>query len=343
MKSYKRLDGSQGEGGGQILRSALALSMMTGQGFEMERIRAGRSKPGMMRQHLTAVKVAAEVSGAAVEGMEIGSTWLRFAPGSIRHGQYECAVGTAGSTVLVIQTVLLPMIFAGGGSRLCVEGGTHNLMAPSGDFLERSYHPQLARMGSTTSISIVRRGFYPAGGGRIEVSIPAVEWRSGGGFKLVERGALKSRRAVAIISNLAGHIGFRELKAVQQRLHFSDDEIRMDAASGGPGPGNVLYVEYEYENVTEIFTGYGAHGIPAERLAAKVCQEVERYHKSTAPVGDHLADQLLLPMAMSGGGAMRCTALTPHFLSQVEVIRQFLDIQVTTEREDRLSWLVRVQ
>jgi RNA 3'-terminal phosphate cyclase (ATP) len=297
----------------------------------------------LMRQHLAAVKAAVEVSGATVEGMEIGSTWLRFEPGSIRRGQYECAVGTAGSTVLVIQTVLLPMISVGGGSRLGVEGGTHNSMAPSGDYLVRSYHPQLARMGSAASISIVRRGFFPAGGGRIEVSLPEMEWRAVGGYELVERGAMKSRRAIAIVSNLAGHIGFRELKAVQQRLHFSDDEIRMDAASGGSGPGNVLYVEYEYENVTEIFTGYGAHGIPAERLAAKVCQEVERYLKSTAPVGDYLADQLLLPMAISGGGTMRCTALTPHFLSQVQVIQQFMNIQITTEREDRLSWLVTVQ
>lgn len=342
MKSDVRLDGSQGEGGGQILRSALALSMMTGRGFEMDRIRAGRSKPGLMRQHLAAVKMAVEVSGATVEGMEIGSTWLRFAPGSIRRGDYQCAVGTAGSTVLIIQTVLLPMVYAGGGSSLSVEGGTHNPLAPSGDFLERSYVAQLARMGSSMSISIVRRGFYPAGGGRIEVCIPEKEWRMGGGYELVERGGLKSRRAVAILNNLPDHIGHRELKAVQDRLHFPDEEIMMDSAPGGPGPGNVLYVEYEYENVTEIFTGYGAHGMPAERLAAKVCQEVERYHKSAAPVGDHLADQLLLPMAMSGGGAMRCTALTPHFLSQVQVIQQFMDIQITTEREDRLSWLVRV-
>jgi RNA 3'-terminal phosphate cyclase (ATP) len=165
------IDGSFGEGGGQILRSSLALAIVTGQPVRLSNIRAGRRKPGLMRQHLTAVNAAAAICGATVDGERIGATELTFTPGAVRAGEYQFSIGTAGSTTLVLQTVLLPLLTAGGPSRIVLEGGTHNPFAPPFDFLERAYLPLINRMGPNVRATLERPGFYPAGGGRIAIEI----------------------------------------------------------------------------------------------------------------------------------------------------------------------------
>ena len=215
------IDGSTGEGGGQILRTSLALSAVTRQPIRIEKIRAGRQKPGLLRQHLTAVNAVAEITGARVEGAEIGSTELTFKPGAIVAGEYHFAVGTAGSATLVFQTVLPPLLLAGGESRLVLEGGTHNPHAPPFDFLERCFLPLLRRMGAQVEATLVRPGFYPAGGGRFEAVItPMAKLQP---FELLERGTAGVRRAKVLLANLPSSIAEREMALLRTRLSWAED------------------------------------------------------------------------------------------------------------------------
>src|SRR5215210_615466 len=206
------LDGSQGEGGGQILRSSLALSMVTGTAVRIRNVRARRSKPGLMRQHLVAVQAAARIGGAQVTGAEIGSSMLTFIPGEVKPGEHVLSVGSAGSTTLVLQTVLPALLCAAEPSLLVLEGGTHNPLAPPFEFLDRAYLPLLNRMGPRVQAELERPGFYPAGGGRIVVSIEPAARLSG--FELLERGEVRQRTATAIVSRLPRHIAERELQEV---------------------------------------------------------------------------------------------------------------------------------
>ncbi len=334
------VDGSHGEGGGQILRSSLALSMLTGRPFAIRNIRAGRQKPGLLRQHLAAVKAAGEISHAGLSGAELCSAELGFQPGPVDGGSYHFAVGTAGSTMLILQTILLPLCLAREPSEVVLEGGTHNPFAPPFDFLHRAFLPVIARMGAKVRMKLEKPGFYPAGGGRVVVHVePCPALRP---IDLLERGELKSRAAVAMVSNIPLQVAERELKLGRRRLDLGEQELQAINATEADGPGNVFMVVLEFSNLTELFTGFGELGTKAERLARKTCDQAERYLKSDAPVGDYLADQLLLPMAVAGGGSFRCTALSSHFQTNVGVIEQFLPIKITTGREDRLAWLVTI-
>jgi RNA 3'-terminal phosphate cyclase (ATP) len=334
------IDGSQGEGGGQILRSALALSLVTGQPFRIMRIRAGRKKPGLMRQHLTAVEAAAQLGQADVRGARLGSQDLVFEPGCVRPGEYRFAVGTAGSATLVLQTLLPPLLMAGRPSRLTLEGGTHNMHAPPFDFLARAFVPLVNRLGPTLEVTLHRHGFYPAGGGEFVANInPPAQWRS---IELTERGAQRRRCARALVAHLPVAIAERELRVVAQRLGLSPAELRAEEISDSHGPGNVVLLELEHEHVTEVFTGFGARGIRAEAVAETVVDQVRRYLTSDAPVGSHLADQLLLPLVLAGGGAFRTTDLTRHARTNIDVIKMFLDVDVETHPEASGAWCVTV-
>src|SRR5216684_863631 len=192
------IDGSQGEGGGQVLRTSLALSLVTGKPFRIENIRAKREKPGLLRQHLTAVNAATKVSDAAVEGAQLGATTLTFVPRAVRSGDYRFAIGTAGSTTLVLQTILLPLAIAAEPSTLAIEGGTHNPHALPFEFLENAFIPLLRRMGAGVELELVRPGFYPAGGGEIRVRITPL--RRLGPLHIEERGEIVSRRVRAVVA-----------------------------------------------------------------------------------------------------------------------------------------------
>jgi RNA 3'-terminal phosphate cyclase (ATP) len=328
------IDGSRGEGGGQILRSSLALALATGTPFRIERIRAGRAKPGLMRQHLTALEAATAVGGASVEGAAIGSQEVVFRPSGVRAGTYRFAVGTAGSAGLVLQTVLLALATAGGSSALILEGGTHNPHAPPFDFLAGAFLPLLRRMGARVEARLERAGFYPAGGGRMAIEI-------GEAFALTPlnlptRGATLRRRARALVSRLPRQIGDRELAVVRSQLGWAADELEVVVLDEGmAGPGNVLLLEIESAHVTEVFTGFGEVGVRAEAVAEQAAQEARRYLAADVPVGPHLADQLLLPLALAGGGRFRTVPLTRHATTNIEVIRQFLgrSIDVTPVRD----------
>jgi len=334
------IDGSQGEGGGQTLRSSLSLSMLTGKPFTITNIRGQRKKPGLLRQHLTAVKAAARIACAEVSEVGIGSKQLRFAPSATVGGHYEFAVGTAGSAMLILQTILPSLCVAEQESELVLCGGTHNPFAPTFDFIERAFLPTIKRMGGRVSFQLDKPGFFPAGGGRLIARIkPAPKLTE---INLLERGELKSRQAISMINQLPDNIGNRELKIARDRLGFAREELILSNALKADGPGNVFQILLEFEQITEVFTGFGEVGTPAETIARKTCDAVERYFKSDAPVGDYLADQLLLPLAMAGGGSFRCMALTQHFKTNAEIIERFLPIKIRTVREDRLAWRVTI-
>ena len=323
------IDGGAGEGGGQILRTSLALSLVTGKPFRIVNIRAGRTKPGLLRQHLTAVQAASEIGDAVTSGAEIGASELVFRPEGVRAGEYRFAVGTAGSTTLVLQTVLPALMLAGAPSRLTLEGGTHNPFAPPWDFLARAFLPQLARMGLRVEAALVRPGFFPAGGGQILVEIAAAgELRP---LELRERGDDRGRRVVAHVAALPVKIAERAFAQIAKRMGWPRTVCEIVEHPGERGPGFALAAEICSEHVTEVFCGFGQKGVTSERVADAVIDRLRHYLAGTVPVGEHLADQLMLPMALARGGAFRTAGLTPHAETNRAVIEQFLPVKFETE------------
>jgi RNA 3'-terminal phosphate cyclase (ATP) len=315
------IDGFQGEGGGQILRTALSLSLATGQPFRIVNIRAGR-------QHLASVMAAAAIGRAEVEGAVKGSQVLAFQPHAVVPGDYSFTVGTAGSATLVLQTVLPALMTAAGPSALVLEGGTHNPLAPPFEFLSKAYLPLLHRMGPNIRAKLDRHGFYPAGGGKMRVTVAPVARLAR--LDLPERGALLRCRAVAVVSNLPRHVAERELKVLRRELRLEQSYLRVEVAKSH-GPGNVLLVEVESLHLVEVMVGFGELGVRAEVVAGRLAKEVRRYLEADVPVGEHLADQLLLPLALAGGGSLVTFPLSSHSTTNIEIIQSFLPIEVRCE------------
>ena len=330
------IDGSVGEGGGQILRTALALSLVSNLPFQITNIRAGRKKPGLLRQHLAAVEAAVTIGSAVADGAALGSKELVFKPAKVIPGEYRFAVGTAGSATLVLQTVLPPLLMAPGTSHLTLEGGTHNPQAPPFDFLERAFLPILNRMGPTVSAALERIGFYPAGGGKFTVTIGPTEKLKG--IDIPERGQIKNRSARALFSSLPQQVGHRELKVIKEKLGWSDELLHPEEVPSN-GPGNVLLIEIESDRITEVFTGFGQKGVLAETIAEAVAYQVRAYLAAGVPVGEHLADQLLIPMAMAGSGSFVTSGVTRHTQTNIEIISRFLPVRFAL---DKIEQAVRV-
>jgi RNA 3'-terminal phosphate cyclase (ATP) len=321
-----KIDGSVGEGGGQVLRTSLALSVLTGQPFEIENIRGKRKKPGLLRQHLTGVRAAARISNAHVEGDELGSQQLRFEPGPIVPGVYEFAVGTAGSATLVLQTILPPLLTAGGPSRIRVEGGTHNPLSPPFDFLERSFLRLVNRMGVRVNARLDRWGFAPAGGGAIELEIyPAEKLQP---FTLLESGEIRRRSARAVVACLPPNIAHRELAVVKDKLGFGRNELEVYEVPKAHAPGNLLQIELETDSHVEVFTAFGRRDVRAAEVGEDAVRQIQEYLQHGEPVGEHLADQLLIPLALAGGGAFRTGPLSLHTTTNVDIIGRFLSVPI---------------
>jgi RNA 3'-terminal phosphate cyclase (ATP) len=326
------LDGSEGEGGGQVLRTALALSMITGVPLRIERIRARRSKPGLMRQHLACVQAAMQISGAECEGAELGSQQLRFTPGPIRAGDYRYAIASAGSCMLVLQTVLPALLRADGPSRLELQGGTHNPLAPSFDFLARAYAPLARRLGAGLTLDLRRRGFYPAGGGAVTAEItPPVKGLVP--VDIAQRGAVQNLSAECIVAGLPRAIARRELDVLAEQLGWTQDQLLVAASHQNEGPGNALTATLAHAEVTEVFTAYGAKGVHAETVAGTLAREVGAYLASDAALGPHLADQwlLLLALAVHDSGTpayFTCSEITGHTNTNASVIERFLPVVI---------------
>jgi len=328
-----QIDGSQGEGGGQIIRSSLALSAVTGKPFCVKDIRAGRKKSGLKRQHVTCVKAAREICGGDAIGAELNSSELTFAPGPIETRDFYFSIGTAGSTTLVAQTVLPALMLADGPSTVTVEGGTHNPGGPPFDFLDRVYLPQVRKMGPDFKATIESYGFFPVGGGKIKIEITPTE--SLGPLCLIEREQKTKATIKALVSNLPIDICNRELDIVRRKGKWHQAQCHAIEIKNSPGPGNVLMMEFDSGNVNEIVTGFGSKGVRAEDVARRAYRESKPYIEGNFPVSEHLADQLLLPMGLAASqgksSEMVTGPLSLHTTTHIDILKMFLDIQVAVE------------
>lgn len=334
------IDGSQGEGGGQMLRTALSLSLVTGKPFRMHDIRGKRSRPGVMRQHVTAVEAACAIGGAKCAELAVGASDLTFVPERVKPGEYRFAVGAAGSTSLVLQTLLPPLMLAERPSRLVLEGGTHNIHAPPFDFIERVFLPVINRMGPQITARLVRHGFYPAGGGRIEIDI--VPSASLGCLELLQRGQRRWIEARAVVAALPEDIALRELAAVEKILGWPGESSRIDQLPDEVGPGNIVILEARFEHCTEIVSGFGKLGVSAQSVGDKAAKRMAGYLASEAFAGPYLGDQLLLPMALAGRGRFSTVKPSQHARTGAEVIAQFLDVSIDFEEQENGTHVVSV-
>ena len=334
--SLVEIDGSEGEGGGQILRTALALSVITCMPLALHNIRAKRPKPGLMRQHLACVQAAQAISGAEVSDVAVGATELRFVPKALKAGEYRFPISGAGSSMLVLQTVLPALLMAEGASTVHLSGGTHNPMAPCFHFVERAFAPLVARMGAQLGLQLRRMGFYPAGGGEVVAHItPAVG--SLAPFDLLARGVLKDVLVEGVCAAVPKSVATREFDELARLTGWERRAMTLLPARQEEGPGNILLASLHYEHVTELVSSLGAHGLSSEAVARNLCQELRDYQKKPdAAVGAHLADQLVLLLALavwqSGERAsFSCSEVTEHLRSNIAVIQQFLPVRITVE------------
>ncbi len=314
------IDGSEGEGGGQVVRNACALSLITGQSFRIINARGKRSKPGLMRQHVTAVEAACALGNAACDGLAVGASDITFTPGKVVPGEYRFAVGTAGSTGLVLQTLLMPLVLADAPSRLILEGGTHNMLAPPFEFIAKTFLPIINRMGPTVEARLIRHGFYPRGGGRIEVDITPAPLTP---IECVDRGAMRERSVTAMFAALPFDIADREIAAARNALDWPKESFAVRQLPEEQGPGNIVLVEAAFDHVTEIVSGFGQLGVPAERVAKMAAGRMAGYLASNAFAGPYLQDQLLLPFALAGGGVFTTVKPSQHSLTARDVIERF--------------------
>ena len=333
------IDGSIGEGGGQILRTALGLSLVMGEPFTIENIRAGRAKPGLLRQHLTAVEAAAKIGCAKVSGDTIGSQSLSFHPKEVTPGEYHFSVGTAGSATLVLQTILPALMIADSPSTVVIEGGTHNPYAPPFDFLKIVFIPILKQMGVDVELTLHRHGFYPAGGGKIEVRIsPTKNLKS---ILLLERGNLKRIKVKSIFAQIPGNVAVREIAVVKKLLSLEDEHTEIFQVMDSQGPGNIITIEVNSENMTEMFVGFGELRISAEAVAHEAVEKTQKYLQAeNIPVGAYLADQLLIPLALAKGGEFKTVAPSSHTLTNTSIIQKFLDFNISFKDLGQGQYLV---
>lgn len=336
------IDGSMGEGGGQVLRSSLTLAAITGKPFRIKNIRAGRPRPGLRPQHLRAVEAVAEICKARVDGAAIGTTELIFRPGPVKAGTYRFDIGTAGSTSLILQTVLLPLSRTGRQSRVTITGGTHVPWSPCFEYLAWHWLPFLNRLGITADLTMKQAGFYPLGGGVVRAEIyPGADIKP---LILKERGELITIRGLSGSANLPDHIIERQRRQVLKRLErypVSGIEISRMAAYS---PGTVLLLLAEFEYGQCCFFGLGERGKPAERVADEAVDALEDFIDTEAVIDHFLADQLLLPIALADN-ASRFTAskVSRHLLTNAEVIRLFQPVEIEIQEQSGKAALVKIR
>lgn len=332
------IDGAQGEGGGQILRTALTLSTCLNKPFRIINIRANRRRPGLQYQHLAAVSAAAMISQAKVCGADKDALTLEFSPGTVKAGNYHIDIGTAGSTSLVLQTILPALMLATARSTVILDGGTHNPLAPPFEFISYAYLPLVNRMGPLVSATLERRGFAPEGGGRVQASIEPARCLTA--LNLVERGDIIRQRAEVIVANLPVHIAERELAVVRNQLLLEDNQLHYVLDTTTAGTGNLLSIIIDSTNITECFTVFGKRGLAAERVAEMAVEDVKQYVDAGVPVGRYLADQLLVLMALAGNS--RFITITPsrHTLTNIAVIEMFTGVKLTTAQLDKDRWQI---
>ena len=326
-----QIDGSKGEGGGQILRTSLALSLLTGQSFKLINIRANRPKPGLAAQHLACVRAASQISGAIFKGGSLGSTVLHFEPAPVKSGDYRFVINTAGATALVLHTVYLPLILRGDGpSTVRVTGGTHVMAAPSYHFLETTWAGYLAKLGFDASLKMLRPGFYPRGGGEIEAVLqPAAGVR---GLNLTTRPTLTTAGGFAGTADLPASVGKTLARRLKHKLKMAEVESHIPEEDWENGPGAVAGVIFRQAPVPTVFTALGERGRPAEAVADAAVEAALEFRASGCPVDPHSADQLVLPLAFSDDASeFAVSEVTNHLLTNIGTIRKFVEREITCE------------
>ncbi|MBW4561489.1 MAG: RNA 3'-terminal phosphate cyclase [Mojavia pulchra JT2-VF2] len=337
------IDGSYGEGGGQVLRTSLSLAAITGQPITIAGIRAGRKRPGLAAQHLTAVRAAAKICQAKLRGDALGSMMLEFIPGtSVQPGHYTFDVteaqqgGSAGAMTLVLQTILLPLAMACAGSQLTLKGGTHVPFSPTMTYIEQVYLPMLRRMGVETTAKLRAWGWYPQGGGEMQIQV------SGGdkinGITLLERGKLQQVRGLAVVTELASHIPQRMANRAENLLREAGLKANVQALrEKGVAPGAGIFLTAEYQHSLTGFGGFGRLRLPAEKVADIACRQLIEFHHTGAPIDEHLADQLLLPAALASQESRYRTAeITRHLTTNAAIIEQFGLARVTVDESENM-------
>lgn len=342
------IDGSYGEGGGQILRSALSLSALLGRPVRLEKIRARRRRPGLRPQHLTAVRALAQICDAEVEEDRLDSRTLSFVPRRPpQAGDYHFNVadaargGSAGAVSLILQALLLPLAMAQGDSTVVLEGGTHVAWSPPIHYLQEVYLPTVALLGIRASVELERWGWYPQGGGRVICQVDGLGAkaapRSGSGqvrplmpFHRTERGGLKRIAGFSATSNLPAHIGQRQrdraVKLLRSRGFVPQIEI-VEAPS--PGPGTCVFLLAEFKGAVAGFTGYGRLRKPAEKVAEEAARAFLAYQRSGGAVDRYLADQLILPLSLADGDSdFTAGKVTDHLRTHAWLVEQFLPVRV---------------
>jgi len=328
MDEVVEIDGSMGEGGGQILRTSLALSAVTGRPLRIRNIRSARKNPGLGHQHLVCARAAAAVTGGTLEGDAVGSLSLSFRPGPVRPGRYTFQVPSAGSSLLVLQTVLPVLASAPGPSEVEIAGGTHNPLAPPFEFIEEVFIPAIRPAGFRVHLDLIRHGFYPRGGGRIRAVFEAREPASAA-IRIVERGPLAALRGRAIVSALPRHIAEREARILREE---GIEETEIVEAADPAGPGNAVLIHATFENVRAGFAAFGEIGKPAEKVARDAVRVWRAYEKEEGAVDPHLGDQLPIYTALCGEGEYTTTEITLHARTNLEVIDRFLPVRFEVDR-----------
>lgn len=324
------VDGAMGEGGGQVLRSALSLSLLTGQAFRLSRIRASRDRPGLRPQHLAAVRAASQVSGAQVNGDRVGSEEIAFSPGVVRPGDYFFDIGTAGATSLVLQTLLLPLALAHGTSRVTIRGGTHVPWSPCFHYLDWQWRPFLAHIGVPFDLTMTMAGFYPQGGGELQARLPGdAKPRP---LQLTERGALLAVCGLSAVANLPREIAERQRRQALRRLKTLLPDATPDVTLEelpACSRGTVLLLLAELESGRACCFALGARGKRAERVADEAVDALTAFLRSDGVVDPWLADQLLMPLALADGpSSLRTSEVTAHLVTNAEVIQLFLPVEI---------------
>ncbi|MBI4378209.1 MAG: RNA 3'-phosphate cyclase [Nitrospinae bacterium] len=334
---FLKIDGGYGEGGGQILRTALSLSSILEKPVEIENIRKGRRSPGLKPQHLTCINACKTITEARVSGNEIDSPLLRFEPDRIRDGEYFFDVaekkGSAGAVSLVLQSILLPLFHAEKGSKVILSGGTHVSWSPPVHYIQQVFLPTIKRMGFHAILNLEKWGWYPAGGGRVNGSVTPVKRILP--IELTERGRLIGIKCISAVSNLPLSIAERQrsqgLKLLKERGINAEIEI-INAPS--IGRGTFFFIESEFENAVAGFSSLGAIGKKAEKVAGEACQDFFRYLDSNAAIDEHLSDQIIPYLVLAKGSSTFTTSkISHHLFTNIWTVRQFLSVEIEVKGE----------
>lgn len=337
------INGSLGEGGGQVLRTSLSLALMTGRSFTMTNIRQRRAKPGLMPQHLKAVEAASAIGMATVQGALLHSQTLSFEPKGINSGEFHFDIGTAGSTSLVLQTLLLPLSFAAAPSRVTVVGGTHVPLSPSFHFLEWHWNPYMHRIGFKMRLEMDAAGFYPRGGGRVRSAVePAGKLVP---LSLTHRGALRGIRGISGVAGLDIGVAERQRKQALRRIEPLSKDIDIDVVRlPSLSPGTFLLLLAEFESSQGCFCGLGARGKRAERVADEAVDDLLDFFGTDGAIDPHLADQLILPLALvPGTSELRTSRVTQHLVTNAEIVKMFLPVAIKIQGQVGQPGFVRIE